>query len=188
MTQETSESVSTAFNFMTNLEVEGLKKCVNLLDDKPWVINVGAGVGTSGLAILEARPDSLLITVDQRCEPEGSPLGGLGNERQLLERVRISKARYTQLCGDSVHVARTVLKRSATKHDMVFIDAGHEYDECYRDIKAYLPLIVPNGIIALHDYGADFWPGVQKAVDELLKDRLFVLHYDTFIAFRNVAK
>jgi len=47
--------------------------------------------------------------------------------------------------------------------DMVFIDAGHDYEECKSDIEAWLPKC--KRIIAGHDYGDDF-PGVMKAVNE----------------------
>lgn len=50
--------------------------------------------------------------------------------------------------------------------DLVFIDADHSYEAVWEDIECALPLIVPGGIIAFHDY-SPIWPGVVKAVDEL---------------------
>ena len=47
--------------------------------------------------------------------------------------------------------------------DMIFIDAGHTYEEVKRDIKIWLPKT--KKLICGHDY--DF-PEVKKAVDELL--------------------
>jgi len=48
--------------------------------------------------------------------------------------------------------------------DMVFIDAGHEYEEVKADIKAWLPKT--KKLICGHDYGVNF-EGVKRAVDEL---------------------
>lgn len=55
--------------------------------------------------------------------------------------------------------------------DAVFIDASHEYEDVYRDIKTWLPLVKPGGLIAGHDHCADF-PGVVAAVDQKLPERM----------------
>tara|TARA_R100000657_G_scaffold17350_2_gene14630 strand:+ start:65 stop:700 length:636 start_codon:yes stop_codon:yes gene_type:complete len=49
--------------------------------------------------------------------------------------------------------------------DLVFIDAGHEFEHVVDDIKAWLPKIRPYGIIAGHDYTWD--PEVQRAVHSI---------------------
>lgn len=50
--------------------------------------------------------------------------------------------------------------------DMVFLDAGHKYEDIKADIAAWLPRVKKGGILAGHDYSAQF-PGVARAVDEL---------------------
>lgn len=52
----------------------------------------------------------------------------------------------------------------------VFIDGEHSYEAVKADIEAWLPKIVPGGIIAGHDYN-NCWPGVKKAVDEFFPNR-----------------
>jgi hypothetical protein len=55
--------------------------------------------------------------------------------------------------------------------DFVFIDASHEYEDVKKDIKAWLPKVKKNGVLAGHDYyvrGYDYFPGVKQAVDECL--------------------
>ena len=49
--------------------------------------------------------------------------------------------------------------------DLVFIDAGHTYDDVQADIKAWLPKVRDYGFIAGHDYGWD--PEVKAAVDDI---------------------
>lgn len=59
----------------------------------------------------------------------------------------------------------------AGKLDLVFIDADHSYEAVRADIQAWIRHVRPGGIIAGHDYGGEpRFPGVKKAVEELLPD------------------
>lgn len=49
--------------------------------------------------------------------------------------------------------------------DMVFIDAGHDYENVRDDIAAWLPKVKKTGIICGHDYVTS-WMGVIQAVNE----------------------
>lgn len=51
----------------------------------------------------------------------------------------------------------------------VFIDADHTYEGARNDILAWLPKVENGGILAGHDF-LDHFPGVQKAVRELVPD------------------
>jgi len=51
--------------------------------------------------------------------------------------------------------------------DLVFIDAGHNYEDVVSDIKAWSSMLAPDGVLCGHDY-AEYHPGVMKAVDELV--------------------
>jgi cephalosporin hydroxylase len=48
---------------------------------------------------------------------------------------------------------------------MVFLDADHSYNAVIADIRAYLPKIMPGGIICGHDYF--YFPSVRNAVNEV---------------------
>lgn len=50
--------------------------------------------------------------------------------------------------------------------DFVFLDADHTYEGVKADILAWLPKVKPGGMLAGDDY--NYFPGVKKAVDELL--------------------
>jgi len=61
--------------------------------------------------------------------------------------------------------------------DILYIDGGHDYDTVVSDLKNYLPLIKPGGILVVDDCSNNFqipngmFPGidtVSNAVDELL--------------------
>lgn len=49
--------------------------------------------------------------------------------------------------------------------DMIFIDAGHTYQDVIDDIEAWLPKMKPDGMFCGHDY-IESWMGVIAAVDE----------------------
>lgn len=148
-----------------------------------------------------------LTTID--IQDEVTPVGGLENERLILESSGIDYAeRYTTYHGDSKLAGESWIDDWANEIvDMVFVDGDHTYEGCKGDIENWLPNIRPGGVIALHDYykvehyvgehpGEEItpelvtsvikpYPGVDSAVDELL-----VHHYvtigvaDTLIAFR----
>jgi hypothetical protein len=63
--------------------------------------------------------------------------------------------------------------------DLVYIDAGHLYEEVLEDLITYAPKVSDNGILAGHDYGQQSIynqnRGVKKAVDEFFTDKEFYI-------------
>lgn len=59
------------------------------------------------------------------------------------------------------------------KLDFVFIDGNHTYEYVKQDITDWLPKIQIGGVLAGHDFGHRRFPGVEKAVRELLSDFFF---------------
>jgi predicted O-methyltransferase YrrM len=55
--------------------------------------------------------------------------------------------------------------------DFVFLDASHKYDDLQADLKAWLPKVKNNGILAGHDYGS--WKEVTNAVNDFFKGKSF---------------
>lgn len=53
---------------------------------------------------------------------------------------------------------------------MVYIDASHEEDDVYKDIKNFYSILSPNGVIFGDDYTKD-WPGVVNSVNKF-KDEM----------------
>jgi predicted O-methyltransferase YrrM len=51
--------------------------------------------------------------------------------------------------------------------DFILIDGSHEYEDVIDDINCWLPKLKPGCLIAGDDYE---WPGVKRAVHELLPD------------------
>jgi predicted O-methyltransferase YrrM len=78
------------------------------------------------------------------------------------------------------HSLEVVLKYEDNSLDFCFIDGSHEYEDIKADLLAYLPKIKTGGILAGHDYDP-IWPGVVKAVEEVIgKENIKVIR-STFI-------
>lgn len=148
--------------------------------EKPIIVNIGAGVGTSGMAFAEARPESMIFTCDIS---SGGPFGGMQNEInawKLLEDQNIFYPRTTQLLGDSKELGKSWDRGQII--DLLFIDGDHSYAGCKGDQDAWLPWLKPGGIAVWHDYDNEPWGDVVKAVDELPWP--VVLQIDTMISKR----
>ena len=74
--------------------------------------------------------------------------------------------RITQLLGDSATFDFSPYRGAI---DLVFVDASHAYDYVLADSRTALNLLSPGGVILWHDYGTGDWPGVNQALNELLR-------------------
>jgi len=159
-----SSDVAKAFGYLTQNEVEILHELVSVFKYDPVVINIGAGAGTSGLALYESKY-IWLYTID--IQEESSPFGCLEGERNAFRNAGYgdSQANHFQICGDSKDIG----KKWSGLVDIVFVDGDHSYTGCRGDIDAWLPHIKEGGIIAFHDYGSR-WADVKRAVDEVFSN------------------
>jgi hypothetical protein len=59
------------------------------------------------------------------------------------------------------------LKKDNVKADLIYVDAGHTFEEAYADMLAYYKLLKGPKILCGDDYT---WVGVKQAVDTFAKD------------------
>jgi len=81
--------------------------------------------------------------------------------------------RITPVPNTSLNAAK-ILAYHGVKAELIYIDGSHEYDDVKADIKAYLPLLKPGGIMFGDDYG---WQGVQQAVNEMIPHKVIDNNY-----------
>jgi hypothetical protein len=60
-----------------------------------------------------------------------------------------------------------LFKHYSLRPDLVYLDAEHEYEPVTIDLRAWLALLAPNGVLVGDDYD---WPGVKRAVDETVAE------------------
>jgi len=143
--------------WMTEDELSILKYLAARADS---IVEVGCWKGRSTKALLESC-NGIVHAVDHWCGTEG--------DSTILAAYKLNI--YNDFIKNVGHYPNLkILKGSSQEKskeieevDMVFIDAGHSYEECKNDIELWLPKC--RKIIAGHDYTKGY-PGVIKAVSE----------------------
>ena len=179
LTKHTQDLLN-AFGYLYQEEAELLQMHSELIPEGGVCVNIGAGAGTSALAVLEKRPDltDTFYTVD--ITGDGNPLGGLGNERNAFDMAGLPYPH--QITGDSKEVGRVWDKGPV---DFLIIDGDHSAEGIRGDIAAWEPHLKKNSIVFVHDYHAINWADVTKAVDELMignKKYKLLDHVKTYVA------
>jgi cephalosporin hydroxylase len=132
------------------------------------ILEVGSWLGESAAAMASAPVRNEIICVDNWSGPMVDP--NFDVIKVLQYNIR-NHPNISILPGNSVDVAAECLQqlKAATfeKQDIIFIDAGHTYEEVRADVLAWLPLLASDGVFIGHDYHTKQFPGVNKAVGEL---------------------
>lgn len=152
--------------------IDQLAVDIRMYDDEIKLVKLLASRGESIIEIGCWKGNTtkeLLKVCDKVCVVDhfnGSPQdisGNLAKRSDIYQEFKDNVGNHpnlTILRGDSIEMSKSL---NGDMFDMVFIDAGHEYDEIKADIEAWLPKA--KKIISGHDYCDDF-PGVKKAVEE----------------------
>lgn len=92
------------------------------------------------------------------------------NMNKALERVAPFAGKFRLLKGISWEMADKVENNSL---GLVYLDAGHSYEDVKKDLEAWFPKLVDGGVMAGHDYLASQY-GVKQAVTEFARGRYMV--------------
>lgn len=146
-----------------------------LAEQAQWarlIIEVGSWKGRSTLALADNTHGKVYAVDHWRGTPgdagHDAELATLGREGLYQTFVanmngRIAASRVVPLRMSAHEAAHYFLRDTV---DLVFIDAGHSYEDVQRDIESYRPLVRDGGILCGHDYACPSHAGVQQAVDE----------------------
>ncbi len=148
--------------------------------DKIVGAEIGVSIGQMSECLLTHRGVTLYM-IDPWAAEEDQPKAYLesgdghahftSSEQQAHYETAV---RVTEFAGDR----RTVIRKPSVEAakeikddalDFVFIDGDHSYEGCKADIIAWTPKVKDGGIVGGHDYAYEHLPGVQKAVDEMVK-------------------
>jgi hypothetical protein len=85
--------------------------------------------------------------------------------RFLANVVRAGHQDIITPCPMPSVMAAKLLTFHKARAALVYLDAGHEYEDVATEIRAFWPLVRPDGVLFGDDFDP-FWPGVVKAVEE----------------------
>ncbi len=152
------------------------KKFVKLCPEGGRIIEIGSWKGKSSaflaVEIINSGKNIVLDCIDTW---QGSP-----NEHIHQNDIFVKTDKLYELFLSNIEPIKNTINpiRLSSKEannlyennsiDIIFIDACHDYDCVIEDITLWLSKVKNGGILAGHDYGYSQWPGVKKAVDQLL--------------------
>lgn len=162
--------------FLTIREVEAIKAIVNRLPRGGAIgVNIGSGMSTSTIAVLEEPVDITLYDIDLDLSHGARPL----QEHGYHEDIRLKRIE-----GDSSTIGRAF----TLPVDYLFIDGDHFEPGVRADCEAWLPHMRSGGYVLFHDYwpypedhdlaGVDYWPMVRVVADEQMNGATVVLDSD----------
>ena len=133
------------------------------------ILELGSWKGRSTHALLSGlNGKGLLTAVDTwrgSVDPRDQTNAMAKQEDVLAEfKKNVGQFKNLEICQMESAAAAEKFRAEGRKFDMVFIDAGHTYEEVKRDIELWRPLA--KVILSGHDYMPQTWMGVCQAVDE----------------------
>ena len=128
------------------------------------IVEIGALYGGMTAVLGLAAPQAKIISID---DFSWHPADDIKTSAELLyanmEKVGVTNVKVLE--GDSRILG---LDWDIDQHhiDFVFIDGGHSYDWVISDLMLFGSKA---RVIALHDYGNEFWASIKQAVDDFLR-------------------
>lgn len=161
--------------YLTVNEVLAIKDIIHRLPPNPIGVNIGSGMATSTIAVLEESNDITLYDIDLDLAHGAQP---------LLEHGYHEDIRLKRVQGDSGVVGVFFPEWI----DYLFIDGDHTEYGVRRDCTAWLPHMNHGGYVLFHDYhpypadhalaGVDYWPHVRLVADEEMGNAAVVMDSD----------
>jgi len=181
-----------------NSNDEIFKELINKKNPK-MVVEVGSWKGESAIQMAEhikaLNIDSKIICVDTwlGAEEFWTTLSNT-EDRNLMFKNGYPQI-YYQFLSNVVHtnnqhiitplplpssIAYKVLQYHNIKADLIYIDGSHEYQDVLTDIRNYLPILNDGGILFGDDY-TNTWPGVVRAVNDELGNKINVVNNNFWV-------
>jgi len=133
------------------------------------------GSAISKLSLLKQHQiEHTLVAIDpfagyygQMRDPESGAVVDETNFLTNIERFHLDRERVEVVKRySSEDEAREALE--PFKIVTLMIDGDHSYEGAKKDWELYAPLVEPGGCVIVDDYGNPDWPGVKKALDDVL--------------------
>lgn len=139
------------------------------------IVEVGAFRGAT-TRVLATRSRRRIVVVD--------PYRGYGGSEEDLALFRSATADLSNVVHKRQTSGDAVRAWDQTQVGLVFIDAVHDYVNTTFDIGAWSPLLVPGGVVALHDTDAREFAGTRVAAFEASRHLELFAHVDGLVVLR----
>ena len=165
-------------HYATDEELDWIYRHARTLRPSSMVVMLGVGPGVFLLAMKEARHKLMAFVVDIS---------------QFAALVYLKDAGWSDNVvahmGDSTIAGKVWLGGPV---GFLIVDTDHTEETTEAEIEAWLPHVVPGGLIFFHDYDAtgtwfeeqEQYPGVKRAVDRLMSEYELVTRVGTAIVYR----
>jgi precorrin-6B methylase 2 len=172
-----SYELAEKYKMLSPDEVDLIKSCMARLPERPKIINIGANIGTSTCAMLEANKNAYIFSLDTKPCFE---------ERAHLKQCGLPVGQVVRILGDSTKIDTELWPFLV---DMVFVDGGHTIEAVTADCENWKPFT--RQFMLFHDYNHPNYTknGVNEfddTVDELMKDWKRVGQARYLVAFERV--
>ncbi len=139
-------------------DVDLIRDVVAGLSPGDTIVDVGAGSGTTALAVFAERTNMHLVSIE-------ADVHTMNWARQAVENIGASEL-WDDRVEDAIEAAASFPDRHAS---FIILDAAHTEEAVRAELEAWLPKLAPGGYLLVHDYDAltapSFYPGVKIAVD-----------------------
>lgn len=172
-----AEALALSRNFLTLEDVALLKQIATSFPSRvarkaqPLVVDLGAGSGTSAIAMLENNPEVKVYTFD------------ISEEALYWSEEAIKNYGLADRWEPMRHDAKSDPSRWYREKTLaaVLIDSSHLYEDTATELKFWQPYVMKGGWIWCHDYVGDGGVeenGVKRAFDEWAEGQKFVQRVD----------
>jgi len=162
-----SQSLRTGNNTQTLGFEQLCQVCAEILPDAAHYTEIGAWKGES--AVIASKYFKKITSIDPY----------LGKEMKIVLEDYYKNTKNTPGCTLIQEKSDDAVDLFDDESiDILYIDGNHEYEYVKDDFINYHDKVKTGGIIAGHDY-TNSWPGVKKAVDEMLEK----YHYKIYKRF-----
>lgn len=181
MTSQYTREINDSCPYATDEELDWMGETSSKLSQDALVVMLGVGPGVMLLGLEDGRLDLEVAAIDNRSF----------NYAQAHLQGRVNDSRNVHfILGDSVEVGREWDR----KVDLLIVDTDHTEETTRREIEVWLPRVKTRGLVFFHDYdpsGTTFdekehYPGVKRAVDDLMSKYTFVGRVGTAAIYRKI--
>jgi len=160
-------------------ELGAIMSIVESFWPSPTVVNIGAGFGVAGLAIMLCKNKPFLYTVDDIDE---GPVGSLKSEQHVLEECLPQYVtRRKAVLGD----VSTVVFDPWLMIQVVLIGKQNMYENAFATLQNAYKQTADNGMVLIHGKAEDMCRATRDFFGTLNKRYSF--HVDTLVGYRKTS-